>query len=69
MTKEMMTIYDMATGQELTREMTADELAQLNEAKDKAANDILAAETKSMARQALLERLGITDDEAKLLLS
>ncbi len=69
MTKEMMTIYDMATGQELTREMTEAELTVLNEAKAKAAQDIIDQESKAAAKAALLEKLGITADEAKLLLA
>jgi hypothetical protein len=69
MTKEMMTIYDMATGQELSREMTQAELTVLNEAKAKAAQDITDQESKAAAKAALLERLGITADEAALLLS
>jgi hypothetical protein len=69
MTKEMMAIYDMATGQELTREMTEAELTVLNEAKAKAAQDIIDQESKAAAKAALLEKLGITADEAALLLS
>ena len=69
MTKEMMAIYDMATGQELTREMTEAELTVLNEAKAKAAQDIIDQESKAAAKAALLEKLGITADEATLLLS
>jgi hypothetical protein len=69
MTKEMMTIYDMATGQELTREMTEAELTALNKLKAKAASDITDQESKAAAKAALLDRLGITADEAALLLS
>lgn len=68
MTKDTITIYDMETGEEITREMTADEAAQLNQAKTKAAEDIAATESKAAAKAALLERLGITADEAALLL-
>jgi len=57
------------TNQSKVREVTADELAQF--ASDK--SDRLAAEKlvadKALAKAALLERLGITADEANLLLS
>lgn len=58
-----------ATGEEIERDMTAEELEQL-------AIDQTEAETKANQKQqqaaekaALLEKLGITDDEARLLLS
>jgi hypothetical protein len=69
MAKEMMTVFNMETGQEITREMTADELAQLNEAKAKASQDIADAEAREVAKAAILDRLGLTSDEAKILLS
>ena len=49
--------------------MTADELAQFeaDQAKSQAAID--AAEVKKAAKNALLEKLGLTQEEAKLLLS
>lgn len=51
------------------RDMTADELAQLEA--DKAADEARQneIEAKATAKAALLERLGITADEAALLLS
>lgn len=62
------TIHNVETGQVIEREMTADELAQWEA--DKAAAEAAAAEAaaKEVARQALLDKLGITADEAKLLL-
>jgi hypothetical protein len=62
-------IHDATTGQILKREMNAEELAQWQA--DKAAAEAKAAETAAAeaARQALLDKLGITADEAKLLLS
>lgn len=61
-------IHNVATGEIIDREMTNDELAQA--AADKAAAEAAAAaEAKAAAkRQELLDRLGITADEAKLLL-
>jgi len=56
------------TGEETFRDATAEEIAQMeldaiNNAKAKA-----EAEAKAAKKQALLDRLGITADEAKLLL-
>jgi hypothetical protein len=63
-------IHNVATGEteDIERDMTAQELAQWQA--DKAA---IAAEDKALAaaaaaKAALLEKLGITEDEAKLLL-
>ena len=63
------TIHNVETNEVETREMSADELAQLEI--DKAAFEIesKAILAKETAKLALLEKLGITEDEAKLLLS
>lgn len=57
--------HNVETGEIVKREMSAEELAQWES--DKAA---VVAETaaKAAARQAILDRLGITADEAQLLL-
>jgi hypothetical protein len=63
------TIHNVETGEVLERPMTVEELAQLEldkkeaEAKAKHIADALAA------KAALLEKLGITEDEVKLLLA
>jgi phosphopantetheinyl transferase (holo-ACP synthase) len=64
----MIKIHNVETGEVIEREMTADELAQWKT--DKAAAKAAAAElaAKEAGRQALLDKLGITADEAKLLL-
>ena len=69
MTTPQIAIHNTETGEIETREMNADELAQLEaEAAIKAAK--LEAEAAKVAEKAaLLEKLGITEDEAKLLLS
>lgn len=62
-------IYDHATGESLVREMNADELADYQvglEATAKAEADKAKAE---LDKAALLEKLGITSDEAQLLIS
>lgn len=69
MTKPITTIHDVETGEVIERAMNDVESAQLEF--DKA--NALARETeqtaKAMEKAALLAKLGITDDEAKLLLS
>jgi predicted GIY-YIG superfamily endonuclease len=69
MTTETITIHNVQTGEIITREMNAQELAQYEA--DKEANELLKAEAEAKAAQkaAMLDRLGITADEAKLLLS
>ena len=69
MTKIMIKIHDIATGEIFDREINAEELAQL-EADEIAQEARQAAEaTKVAEKAALLAKLGITDTEAKLLLS
>jgi hypothetical protein len=61
-------IHNVSTDEIIEREMNADELAQW-EADNEATNARKAeAEAAAAARQALLDKLGITADEAKLLL-
>lgn len=69
MTKPQIKIVNTETGEEIVRDATAEEIAQIeldaaNEAARKA-----EAEAKATEKAALLERLGITESEAKLLLS
>lgn len=73
MTKPFKKEIDAITGQEIIIELTAEEIAELIyqeelEAKKKTEED---AQIKANAtvKAALLTRLGITEDEAKLLLS
>lgn len=68
MTKQMITIFDAETGAEITREMNETELAQYEEDQITAANYIAEMEAKANAKAALLDRLGITAEEAALLL-
>jgi uncharacterized protein (UPF0371 family) len=56
------------TGEEIVRDATTEEIAQIEL---DAVNDLARkaeAEAKAAKKQALLDRLGITADEAKLLL-
>jgi len=68
MTKPQIKIVNAETGEEIVREMNDDEFGQYQI--DQAAEIIVKAEAEAKATQkaALLERLGITEDEARLLL-
>ena len=69
MTKPMVRVHDMSTDEVIDRQMTDEEFSAYQA-------DIVTAEARKTAeseaeakRAALLERLGLTVDEAKLLLS
>jgi hypothetical protein len=64
----MVRIHDISTDEVIDREMNDEEFAQWEA--DQAAQAALQAEAdaKAAERQALLERLGITESEAQLLL-
>jgi hypothetical protein len=59
---------NVTTGEEFVREFSAQEIAELEAAANNAAVKKAEAAAKEAARQALLDKLGITADEAKLLL-
>jgi hypothetical protein len=69
MTKPMITIHDLATNEMVEREMNADEFAQYQA--DLAADQAekAAAEAKATARQAVLDKLGLTAEEMEALLA
>ena len=69
MTKPMVRIHNTETDEVLDREMTDAEFAQYEA--DQAAQVIAQAEAeaKATAKAALLAQLGITEEQAKLLLS
>ena len=66
-------IVDCSTGEQTVVPLTAEEIADLEAAAAQAEADRKAAEAeaadKEAARQALLKKLGITAEEAALLLS
>lgn len=66
-------IVNCETGEQEVVPLTAEEIAELEAAAAKAAEERAAAEAEAAAKAAakaeLLARLGITEDEAKLLLS
>lgn len=67
-TKPIIRIHNVETNEVIDREMNDDEFALWQA--DQAAQAVAKAEaeTKAAQKQALLDRLGITADEAKLLL-
>jgi len=69
MTKPMVRIHDVATDEIIDREMTDAEFTQHKKRQQIAATQEAEAEAKATAKAVLLERLGITQDEANLLLS
>jgi hypothetical protein len=68
MTKPQIKIVDVTTGEEIIRDANAEEIAQMELDAENAAAAKAVAEAKAVEKQALLDRLGITADEAKLLL-
>ncbi len=60
---------DVLTGKEIQREATTAELNLSKADETRRLEKIAQAQTKAQARIALLERLGITADEAALLLA
>jgi hypothetical protein len=68
MTNPLTTIFDQTTGKEITREMTSAEFTQWQLDQQADADFNTAQEAKADAKAALLDRLGITADEAALLL-
>jgi len=68
----MKRIINVETGEVIERELNAEEIAQqeIDEANIAAAKAIADAEAEAKAaqRQALLSRLGITEEEARILL-
>jgi hypothetical protein len=68
MTKPMIRIHNIETDEIIDREMTNDEFAKYEANKSETLATQAEAETKEAQRQALLKKLGITVEEAKLLL-
>ena len=72
MSASQITIHDCITGETITRDFTADELVQHEANRAQAAKDATAKAkadaTKQAARQAVLDKLGLTADEVAALL-
>jgi hypothetical protein len=68
MTNPTIRIHNTETDEVIDREMTDDEFAQYEAQKVAEATRQAEAEAKATARQAILDRLGLTADEAAILL-
>jgi hypothetical protein len=62
-------VHNVETGEVTEIELTSAELAKLKADAKHVELELVEAEAKATAKAALLDRLGITADEAKLLLS
>ena len=69
MDKIMGTFHNVETGEVEVRELNAEELLELETATNQYNQKQAEEEAKAAEKEALLVRLGITADEAKLLLS
>ena len=65
---EIIKIHNVETGQIIEREMNEAELAELEAARLGQIAKEQAEQEAAVKRQALLDKLGITEEEAKLLL-
>ena len=68
MTKPIIRIHDLETNEISDREMTTTEFNAYKKRQELVAEQQSEIEAKEAARQAILDRLGLTADEAKLLL-
>lgn len=68
MTKPMVRVHDISTDEVIDREMTNAEFAEYKTEQAKQVTAQAEAAAKTQAKADLLAKLGITEDEAKLLL-
>jgi hypothetical protein len=68
MTTPQKTVHDIATGETVTRDMTADELNAYQKMQAEVETTKQEQTAKQAARQAVLDKLGLTADEANALL-
>jgi hypothetical protein len=68
MTNPMVKIHNAETGEVIEREMNAQELAQWQKEKTEKEAEVQTKIEQAAAKQALLDKLGITVEEAALLL-
>ena len=69
MTKEIIRVHNAETGETIDREMTDEEYAAFLLNQETFRQLKLEEEQKELNKKTLLNRLGITEEEAKLLLS
>ena len=67
--KPQVKIVNCETGEEIVRDANAEEIAQIKLDADNYATEKAEADAKETAKAALLTQLGITAEQAKLLLS
>jgi hypothetical protein len=68
MTKPMIRIHNIETDEVIDREMTTAEFKQYEKEQELQSAAKSQAEAKEAARQAILDRIGLTADDVKLLL-
>lgn len=61
-------IVNVTTGEETWRDYTPAEIAEVERAQAEAAEHIALAAEKEAARKAIFDKLGLTEEEAELLL-
>ena len=69
MSKPIIRIHNSKTDEVIDREMTDEEFADYKKRQDADAARQAETEAKAVAKAALLAQLGITEEQAKLLLS
>ena len=69
MTKPIIRIHNIETDEIIDREMTDDEYAEFVKTSEQVEEKQNAEQAKIDEKNALLEKLGISEEEAKLLLS
>jgi signal-transduction protein with cAMP-binding, CBS, and nucleotidyltransferase domain len=67
-TRPMVRIHDLETNEVIDREMNDEEFSQYEADQTARAEAQAEAEAKATARQAILDRLGLTAEEAALIL-
>ena len=67
--KVQITEFNCATGEEIVRDLTNEEISQMESDAANAVTRKAEAEAKATAKAELLEQHGITEEQAKLLLS
>jgi hypothetical protein len=66
--KPQVKIVNCETGEEIVRDATADEIAQIEIDKANAATAKAEADAKEAAKAAILDRIGLSADELKTIL-
>ena len=66
--KPQVKIVNCETGEEIVRDATIEEIAQMKIDADNAVAAKAEAESKSATKQAILDRIGLTADELKTIL-